>query len=74
MRGLCKTFLRLGQAATVAATVVAASGMLGTAGNPSITAIGDVTLNFAAAQSEAEELRQKVTAAARYRARIRSHS
>jgi hypothetical protein len=72
MRGLCKTLLRLGQAATLAATVVAASGMLGTAGSPPITAIGDVALDFAAAQSEAEKLRQKVTAAARYRARIPS--
>jgi hypothetical protein len=72
MRVLCKTLLRLGQATTVAATIVAASGMLGANGSPPIAAIGDVALNLAAAQSEAEKLRQKVTAAARCRACIQS--
>jgi hypothetical protein len=70
MRLLCKTLPRLGQATAVAATFVWASGMLGATGYPAITAIGDVALNLVAAQSEAEELRQKITAAARYRAQI----
>jgi hypothetical protein len=72
MGTLCKTLLRFGQATTVAATVVAASGILGTTGNTPIIAFGDVSLNLAAAQSEAEKLRQKVTAATRYRARIQN--
>jgi hypothetical protein len=64
------TLLRLGQAATVAATIVASSGMLETVGQPPFAAIGEVALNLAGAQSEAEKLRQKVNAAARYRAQI----
>jgi hypothetical protein len=66
-----KTLLRLGQATTVAAAIVASSGMLETAGQLPFAAIGEVALNLAGAQSEAEKLRQKV-ATARYRARIQS--
>jgi hypothetical protein len=65
-----KTLLRLGQAATVAATIVASSGMLEAGGQPPFAAICGIALNLAGAQSEAEKLRQKVTAAARYRAQI----
>jgi hypothetical protein len=63
---------RLGQATALTATVLAASGILGTTECPMITAIEDVALNLVAAQSEAEELREKVTAAVRYRARVQS--
>ena len=62
--------LRLGRAIIVAATIVAASGMLETIGRPLFAEIGEVTLNLAATRFEEEKLRQKVAAAAQYRAQI----
>jgi hypothetical protein len=67
-----KTLLRLGRAATVAAAIVAASGMLEISGPPLSAAIGEAALNLAAVRSEREKLRQKVAAAVRYLARIQS--
>jgi hypothetical protein len=72
MRLPIKALLRLGRVTAVAAAIVAASGMLETSGPSLFAAIGEVALNFAAIRSEAEKLRQKVSAAVRYRVRIQS--
>jgi len=63
--------LRLGRAFTLAAVVVAASGMLEIAGRPLLATLGEVALNWAAVRSEAEKLRQKFIWAL-YRAQIQS--
>ena len=72
MRLPIRTLLRIARATTVAAAIIAGSGMLQITGRPLFAAIGEVALNLAAVRSEAEKLREKVTAAARYRAQIQS--
>ena len=62
---------RLGRAVTLAAVVVAASGLLEVAGRPLFATLGEVALNWAAVRSEAEKLRQKLTWAL-YRAPIQT--
>jgi len=71
MRLPINALLRLGRAITIAAVVVAASGLLQIAGRPLFTTLGEVALNWAAVRSEAEKLRQKVIWAL-YRAQIQS--
>jgi hypothetical protein len=71
MRLPIKTLLRLGRAITIAAVIVAATGMLEIAGRPLFATIGQVALNWAAVRTEAEKLRQKVIWAL-YRTQIQS--
>jgi hypothetical protein len=56
-----KTLRRVWRAVTLAAVLVAASGMLEIAGRPLFATLGEVALNWAAVRSEAERLRQKIT-------------
>jgi hypothetical protein len=72
MRLPVKTLLRFARAVTVAAAIIAGSGMLQFTGQPMFAAIDEVALNLAAIRSEVEKLREKVTAATRYRAQIQS--
>jgi hypothetical protein len=53
------TLTRSGRALGMAAVIVAASGVLSTTGGPLFGVVGQITLNLAAVQSEAEELRRK---------------
>jgi hypothetical protein len=55
------TIIRLGRAIGMTAVIVAASGMLQTTGQPLFVVVGDVALNLAAIQSEAEKLRRKTS-------------
>ena len=71
MRLPIRALLRVWRAASIAAVLVAASGMLETAGRPVFVAIGEIALNLAAVRSEAEKLREKVTWAL-YRARVQT--
>ena len=69
MRLPIKTLLRFGRATTAAAAIVAVPGMLESNGRP---LFAEAAINLVAVRSEAEKLRQKVTEAALYRARIQS--
>jgi hypothetical protein len=46
---------------SMAALIVAASGILGATGQPVYAAVGDATLQWGAAKSEREKLRRRVT-------------
>ena len=60
---------------SMAAVIVAASGILGATGQPLCAAVGDATLQWATVKSEREKLRRRVTGAfmavANYRAERR---
>jgi hypothetical protein len=72
MRLPIKALPRFARASTVAAAIIAGSGILQITGQPLFAAISEVALNLAAVRCEAEKLREKVAAAARYRAQIQS--
>ena len=69
------TLPRLGRFISMAAVIVAASGILGATGQPVYAAVGDATLQWAAVKSEREKLRRRVMgvlmAVANYRAERR---
>jgi hypothetical protein len=65
MRLRSKALLRLGRAATLATTIIAASGLLEITGEPLFAAAGNAALNWAAVRVEAEKLRLKMTQAVR---------
>jgi hypothetical protein len=48
---------------SMAAVILAASGVLGATGQPVYAAVGDATLQWAAVKSEREKLRRRVTGA-----------
>ena len=48
---------------SMAAVIVAASGILGATGQPLYALVGDATLQWGAAKSEREKLRRRVTGA-----------
>jgi hypothetical protein len=48
---------------SIAAVIVAASGILGATGQPLYAAVGDATLQWATVKSEREKLRRRVTSA-----------
>jgi hypothetical protein len=54
------TIMRWGRSIGMAGLIFAASGMLQVAGQPLFDIVGEVALNLAAAQSEAEKLRRRV--------------
>src|SRR5258708_5851304 len=55
------TIVRLGRSIGLAGVIVAASGMLQITGQPLFEVVGEVTLNLAAVQSEAEKLRRRAS-------------
>ena len=55
------TIMRLGRSIGMAGVIVAASGMLQITGQPLFEAVGEVALNLAAVQSEAEKLRRRAS-------------
>jgi hypothetical protein len=55
------TIMRLGRSIGLAGVIVAASGMLQITGQPLFVVVGEVALNLAAVQSEAEKLRRRVS-------------
>jgi hypothetical protein len=57
------TLPRLGRFISMAAVILAASGILGATGQPVYAAVGDATLQWAAVKSEREKLRRRVTGA-----------
>jgi hypothetical protein len=54
---------RLARVATLAAAIVASSGLLKATGRPLFATLGDVAFNLTAASSEVEKVRRKITAA-----------
>jgi hypothetical protein len=66
-----KALVPLGRATILASAVIVASGILEITGCSLFAAVGNVTLNWAAARSETEKLRKEITTAA-YQARIRN--
>jgi hypothetical protein len=55
------TIMRLGRSIGIAGVIVAATGMLEVTGQPLFVAVGEVALNLAAVQSEAEKLRRRAS-------------
>jgi hypothetical protein len=55
------TIMRLGRSIGMAGLIVAASGVLQITGQPLFEAVGEVALNLAAVQSEAEKLRRRAS-------------
>ena len=55
------TIVRLGRSIGLAGVIVAASGMLQITGQPLFEVVGEVTLNLAGVQSEAEKLRRRAS-------------
>ena len=55
------TIMRLGRSIGLAGVIVAASGMLEITGQPLFAAVGEVALNMAAVQSEAEKFRRRTS-------------
>jgi hypothetical protein len=53
----------MARATSLAAVIVAASGVLESTGLPLSAAVGNATLNLASVQSETEKLRRKMTGA-----------
>jgi hypothetical protein len=54
------TILRWGRSIGMAGLIFAASGMLQVTGQPLFDVVGEVALNLAAVQSEAEKLRRRI--------------
>ena len=55
------TIVRLGRSIGIAGVIVAATGLLQITGQPLFAAVGEVALNLAAVQSEAEKFRRRAS-------------